>query len=73
MDNKLKIETVSLVLMLIAFPVISIGATDGHPAVWWIGLAAFALGSVLPVLTRYMDHSADQPTDMGMGYDDRAS
>ncbi|WP_372350118.1 hypothetical protein [Streptomyces sp. KL116D] len=73
MDKKLKAETVSLVLLLIAFPVISTGATDDHRAVWWIGLAAFVLGGLLPVWTRYMDHSTDKPTDMGMEYDERTS
>lgn len=73
MDNKLKAETISLVLLLIAFPVISFGATHGHAWVWWVGLAAFALASVLPVWTRWMDHSADKPTDMGMEMDERVS
>ncbi len=73
MDRKLKAETASLVLLLAAFPVISAGAEHDRPWVWWLGLAAFAVGAVLPVATRYMDHSTDKVTDMGMEFDERTS
>jgi hypothetical protein len=72
-DRKLKAETIALVVLLVAFPVISLGTTEDIPAVWWLGLLAAALGGLLPVWTRYMDHSADRPTDMGMEFDDRTS
>lgn len=73
MDKKLKWEIGSLILLLIAFPIISIGATHGGGPLWWIGLAAVVIGALLPVWTRFMDHSTDQPRDMGMEYDDRTS
>ncbi|MBO0766526.1 MAG: hypothetical protein J2P19_01280 [Pseudonocardia sp.] len=73
MDRKLKSESLALVLLLVAFPVISIGTTHGGSVVWWIGLLCFVVGGVLPVWTRYMDHSADKPRDMGMEFDDRTS
>jgi hypothetical protein len=72
-DRKLSSESLALVLLLVAFPVISIGATRGNSLVWWIGFVAFVVGGVLPVLTRFMDHSADKPRDMGMEFDDRTS
>jgi hypothetical protein len=72
-DNKLKLETLALVLLLLAFPVISAGTTNGSGWLWWIGLLAFVLGGLLPVWTRFMDHSADQPRDVGMQFDDRTS
>lgn len=73
MDKKLVWETVAFVLLLAAFPVISRGATDDSTVVWVIGLAAVVLGGLLPVWTRFMDHSTDKPTDIGMEYDERTS
>lgn len=73
MDSKLKVETLAFVLLLIAFPIISVGTTRGSGPVWWIGLLAVVLGGVLPVLTRYMNHAADKPRDAGMEFDDRTS
>jgi hypothetical protein len=72
-DSKLKIETLAFVLLLLAFPVISIGTTHGGDLLWWTGLLGFVLGGVLPVWTRFMDHSTDKPTDMGMEFDERTS
>ncbi|MFI6483575.1 hypothetical protein ACIBH1_36985 [Nonomuraea sp. NPDC050663] len=73
MDKKLKIETIAFVLLLLAFPIISVGTTQGSAPVWWAGMVALLLGGVLPIWTRYMDHSADKPRDMGMEFDDRVS
>ena len=73
MERKLKFETVAFVLLLVAFPVISIGASHASKVTWVIGLLCLVLGGLLPVWTRYMDHEADAPTDMGMDLDDRTS
>ncbi len=73
MDSKLLIETVAMILLIAAFPVISLGATADLPAVWWLGFAAFVAGGLLPVITRFMNHAADTPRDVGMEYDDRVS
>jgi hypothetical protein len=72
-DRKLMSESLSLVLLLVAFPVISIGTTRGNSPLWWIGFLGLVLGGVLPVWTRFMDHSTDKPRDMGMEFDDRTS
>ena len=73
MDKKLKAETVALLLLFAAFPIISLGTTGGSGLVWWIGLMSLVLGGVLPVWTRYMDHSGDTIRDVGMEFDDRTS
>lgn len=73
MDKKLKLETLSLILLLVAFPVISLGNSHDHTAVWWIGLIALIVGAVLPIVTRYMNHDTDKPRDVGMEFDDRTS
>lgn len=73
MDRKLAIETLAMILLLAAFPIISIGATNGSTALWWVGFAVFVVGSALPVVTRFMNHTADAPRDVGMEFDDRVS
>lgn len=73
MDKKLKAETLALVLLLAAFPITSWGTTSGSYLVWWIGFLSLVAGGVLPVWTRYMDHSGDRIRDVGMEFDDRTS
>ncbi|WP_051432786.1 hypothetical protein [Promicromonospora kroppenstedtii] len=73
MDKKLTTETLAMVLFFVACLVISLGATQGLAAVWWIGFAAFVVAGLLPVWTRYMDHTKDAPRDAGMEFDDRVS
>ena len=73
MDKKLKMETLAFVLLLVAFPITSWGTTAGNDLVWWIGLISLVAGGLVPVMTRYMDHSADTIRDVGMEFDDRTS
>jgi nitrate reductase NapE component len=73
MDKKLRSECLALLLLFAAFPIISFGTTGGSTLVWWVGLVSLVLGGVLPVLTRYMDHSSDTIRDVGMEFDDRTS
>lgn len=73
MDKKLRSECLALVLLFAAFPIISLGATGGNDAAWWIGLACLVLGGLLPIWTRYMDHSGDTIRDVGMDFDERTS
>ena len=73
MDRKLRSECWALLLLFAAFPIISAGTTNGSGLVWWIGLISLVAGGVLPVWTRYMDHSGDKIRDVGMEFDDRTS
>ena len=73
MDKKLKAETWALLLLFAAFPIVSFGTTGGNNLVWWIGLLSLVLGGVLPIWTRFMDHSGDRIRDVGMEFDDRTS
>jgi hypothetical protein len=73
MDKKLKAETLALLLLFAAFPLISLGTTGGSALVWWVGLMSLVLGGVLPVWTRYMDHFGDTIRHVGMEFDDRTS
>lgn len=73
MDKKLKTETLALLLLCVAFPIVSWGTTaDNHP-VWWIGFFCLVVGGLLPIVTRYMDHSGDAVRDVGIEFDDRTS
>ena len=73
MDKKLKAETLALLLLFAAFPITSWGTTAGNNSLWWIGFICLIAGGLVPVLTRYMDHSTDTIRDVGMEYDDRTS
>ena len=73
MDKKLKAECLSLLLLFAAFPTTSIGTSGGNNLVWWLGLLCVVAGGVLPVVTRYMDHSTDTAGDVGMEFDERTS
>jgi hypothetical protein len=73
MDKKLKAECVAMLLLFAAFPLTSWGTTGAKEVVWWIGLLSLVAGGLLPVMTRYMDHSTDTIRDVGMEYDDRTS
>ena len=71
--DKLGIESVALLLMFAAFPLTSLGATGGSAPVWWLGFLSLVAGGLLPIVTRFMDHTQDKPTDMGMEFDERTS
>ena len=73
MDKKLKAETLALLLLFAAFPITSWGTTAGNFLVWWIGFISLVAGGLLPIITRYMDHSTDTIRDVGIEYDDRTS
>lgn len=73
MDKKLKAEIFALLLLIAAFPLTSWGTTAGNSLVWWIGFISLIAGGVLPVWTRYMDHSGDTLRDVGPEFDDRTS
>jgi len=71
--DKLVAETVALILMFVAFPLTSKGATAGNLPLLIAGLLCVIAGGALPIVTRFMDHSKDQVRDAGVEFDDRAS
>lgn len=73
MDKKLKAETLALLLLFAAFPITSWGTTHGNQFTWSLGAISLIIGGLLPIITRYMDHSTDKVRDVGMEYDDRTS
>jgi hypothetical protein len=73
MDQKLQLETLAFVLLIAAFPVISLGASRDNTVTWVIGLIAVILGGLLPIWTRYMNHANDKIRDMGVEFDERTT
>lgn len=73
--NRMFALSVSLVLLLIAFPLISIGTTSGPPVLWWAGLGALVVGGVLPPLRRIFPpkEPLPEPTKIGLPEDERVS
>lgn len=52
--NRLAYLSVSLVLLVAAFPLISIGTTTGPRPLWWLGLFALGCGGLIPPLQRLL-------------------
>jgi len=52
--NRLAYLSSSLVLLVVAFPLISIGTTRGPTALWWAGLLMLGCGALIPPLQRLL-------------------
>lgn len=66
--------SVSMVLLLAAFPVISYGTTHGTAWLWQVGIAALVVGGVIPPAGRFLAaEPPDPPTKAGMPDDCRVS
>jgi hypothetical protein len=52
LKNRLAYLGTSLVLLLVASPLISIGTTSGPRVLWWTGLAALCVGGLIPPVQR---------------------
>jgi hypothetical protein len=51
--TRLTLLSIALILLLIAFPLVSIGTVQNMEAVWWLGLLALVAGGVIPPVTRF--------------------
>lgn len=67
LKNRLAYLSTSLVLMLAAFPLISIGTTSGPRVLWWTGFVALCVGGLIPPVQRLFfapkSSSASTPDD----------
>lgn len=50
--NRIVYLSVSFVLLLSSFPLISLGTTGGPDFLWWAGLAALLVGAMIPPVQR---------------------
>ena len=62
-------RNLSLVLMLAAFPLISVGTTGDRPLLWWAGLLSLLAGAAIPPILRFVPVKEPPPkphaTDLG--------
>lgn len=58
---------VTFVVLLLPFPLTSIGTVDGPAILWQLGLALLIVGGVVPPLTRYVfsEDEEDEAEDSG--------
>lgn len=63
--NRLAYLSTSFVLLLAAFPLISIGTTSGSPLFWGLGLGALGIGGLIPPVQRLLTrvHTPDDEQD----------
>jgi len=52
--NRLAYLSLSLILMVAAFPLISLGMTGGPKALGWLGLMALCVGGLIPPAQRLL-------------------
>jgi hypothetical protein len=71
--SRLVALSLSMLLLLVAFPLISVGSTQGPPLLWWLGLLALVVGGLIPPAARFLaaGHSKPSPTRAGMAEDER--
>ena len=64
----------SLLLMLAAFPLLSIGSTNDQDWLMWLGLLLVTLGGLIPLLRRFISREPPGERDnIGMHEDARVS
>ena len=54
LKNQIVFLSISFILLLAAFPLISIGMTTGPRFLWWLGLIALTIGGLIPPLQRIL-------------------
>ncbi|HRO88191.1 MAG TPA: hypothetical protein PLH21_09220 [Chiayiivirga sp.] len=67
--------SLSMLLMLAAFPLISLGTVQGPPLLWKLGLLALGVGGLIPPLGRFIGARKPEPppTRAGLAEDERVS
>ena len=52
--NRVAYLSLSFLLLLGSYPLISLGTTRGPDLLWWLGLAALLLGAMIPPAQRLL-------------------
>lgn len=52
--NRVAYLSLSFVLLLVSYPLISWGTTRGPDVLWWLGLAMLVLGAMIPPAQRLL-------------------
>ncbi len=62
--SKMWVNGIALVLLIASLPLISIGATQDNPALWWAGLGLLVVaGAAIPVSRYAFSDDADEDDD----------
>lgn len=66
---------ISMLLLLAAFPLVSIGTMQDRELLWWLGLSALVAGGIIPPARRLLTRreSPTTPTRAGLADDERVS
>jgi len=64
--------SVSLVLLFVALPLVSLGTTGDNPLVWWLGLGCLVIGGLIPPVRRFMTSGGPEPPPSKVGACDDA-
>jgi hypothetical protein len=65
--SSLAVLSLSMALLLAAFPLISIGTTRGSTPLWGLGLIALAAGGLIPPVGRFLAAREPEPPPTGAG------
>lgn len=57
--SDMQLQGISLIILMVPLPLISIGASAGIALLWWLGLALLAAGGVIPAALRYVSVGKD--------------
>jgi hypothetical protein len=73
--SRLAALSLSMALLLVAFPLISLGTTRGSDLLWRFGLLALGVGGLIPPVGRFLAERRPEPppTRAGMAEDERVS
>jgi len=60
LKNRLTYLTISFTLLALAFPLISIGTSQGPAWLWQLGLSSLIVGGMIPPLYRLLSHRSTE-------------
>lgn len=63
--DKTTVLLFALVVLLVPFPLISIGTTEDTAVLWWLGVALTVAGGAIPPITRYAFPDAEDDDESG--------
>ena len=65
--NRMIALSLSLVSMLAAFPLVSLGTTGGSPLLWRLGLGCLLIGGLIPPVGRFLTTGRPEPPPDNVG------